>query len=69
MSEPSDEPGRDPERVRPTDDALLHTGAERPIDPEDLIRARGREPTPELVEKVRQVLWEEGPSAIERVLP
>lgn len=69
MSDPTDEPARDREAARPTEDELLHTGAERPVDPEDVIRARGQEPTPELVEKVRRKLREEGPAAVERELP
>lgn len=52
-----------------TEDRLLHTGGERPVDPEDLVRASGREPTPELVEEARRALEEEGPSAVERFLP
>ncbi|GAB2888917.1 hypothetical protein [Streptomyces mayteni] len=65
--EPRREP--QPEDDLPTPDHLLHTGAERPIDPEDLVRLSGREPTPELVEEARQRLEEEGPAAIERYLP
>ncbi|UED88817.1 hypothetical protein [Streptomyces profundus] len=53
----------------PTPDRKLHTGAEGPVDPEDLVRLSGREPTPELLEEARQLLAEEGPSAIERYLP
>ncbi|RKN49877.1 hypothetical protein D7231_35990 [Streptomyces klenkii] len=54
---------------QPTPDRLLHTGAERPLDPEDLVRLSGREPTPERVEKARKLLEEEGPAAAERYLP
>lgn len=53
----------------PTPDRQLHTGAEGPVDPEDLVRLSGREPTPELVEEARQLLAEEGSAAIERYLP
>ena len=63
------EPARGDADRHHTDDRLLHTGGERPVDPEDLIRASGREPTPELVEKVRRLLAEEGPAAVEKVLP
>lgn len=38
MSEPIDE--------SPTPDRLLHTGAEHPIDPIDLVMASGQDPTP-----------------------
>ncbi|MEY9874188.1 hypothetical protein ABH931_003682 [Streptacidiphilus sp. MAP12-33] len=54
---------------RPTPDRLLHTGAEHPVDPEDLVMASGREPTPELIEKARQALEKEGAAAVERLLP
>jgi hypothetical protein len=53
----------------PTPDEKLHTGAERPVDPEDLVRLSGREPTPELIEEARRQLEEEGPAAVERYLP
>ncbi|MGP4112158.1 hypothetical protein ACTWP5_14730 [Streptomyces sp. 4N509B] len=53
----------------PTPDRLLHTGGERPIDPEDLVRARGLEPTPERIEWARKQLEQEGPAAVERYLP
>lgn len=53
----------------PTPDRLLHTGAENPIDPEDLVMLQGREPTPERVEAARKLLEKEGPAAIERYLP
>ncbi|MFJ5231985.1 hypothetical protein ACIQBJ_19060 [Kitasatospora sp. NPDC088391] len=53
----------------PTPDRLLHTGAEHPVDPEDLVMASGRTPTPELVEKARKELAEHGAAAVERLLP
>ncbi|MEZ0068130.1 hypothetical protein ABIA32_004154 [Streptacidiphilus sp. MAP12-20] len=62
MSQPEDE-------SRPTPDRLLHTGSEHPIDPEDLVRASGREPTPELIEKARKDIAKYGAAAVERVLP
>lgn len=52
-----------------TEDQKLHTGAERPVDPEDLVRCRGRDPTPENLERARRLLEEEGPAALERYLP
>ena len=54
---------------RPTPDRLLHTGAEHPVDPEDMVRASGREPTPALIEKARRALEEQGAAAVERLLP
>jgi hypothetical protein len=62
MSQPEDE-------SRPTPDRLLHTGSEHPVDPEDLVLASGREPTPELIEKARKAIEEHGAAAVERVLP
>ncbi|MBL1068696.1 hypothetical protein [Streptomyces sp. 7-21] len=54
---------------RPTPDRLLHTGGERPMDPEDLVRLKGLEPTPERIAEARRLLKEEGPAAAERYLP
>ncbi|MFD0279422.1 hypothetical protein ACFVHB_36780 [Kitasatospora sp. NPDC127111] len=53
----------------PTPDRLLHTGAEHPVDPEDLVMASGRDVTPALVEKARQDLAKYGARAVERLLP
>jgi hypothetical protein len=47
----------------------LRTGAEQPVDPEDLAMAQGKDPTPENVEKARQQLEEEGRVAVEKELP
>ncbi|MFF8787920.1 hypothetical protein [Streptomyces sp. NPDC015125] len=47
----------------------LYTGSERPYDPEDLVKASGREPTPSSLEWARRLMAEEGPGAIERYLP
>ncbi|MFG2823019.1 hypothetical protein ACGFX4_26750 [Kitasatospora sp. NPDC048365] len=63
MTEPTDSDSR------PTPDHLLHTGAEHPVDPEDLVMASGRTPTPELIEKARKDLEEYGAVAVERLLP
>jgi hypothetical protein len=52
-----------------TADSELHTGAEHAVDPEDLVLASGREPTPELIEQARRALEEHGPAAVERYLP
>lgn len=52
-----------------TPDSKLHTGAEHPVDPEDLVRLTGREPTPQLLEWARQVIEEEGAAGVERYLP
>ncbi|MEE1938898.1 hypothetical protein V1L54_05635 [Streptomyces sp. TRM 70361] len=47
----------------------LRTGSDQPIDPEDLVRLSGREPTPERVERARKELEERGAAAVERYLP
>lgn len=49
--------------------AHLFTGSERPYDPEDLVMARGQDPTPERVEKARKLIEKEGAKALERYLP
>ncbi|MFG2892406.1 hypothetical protein QOM21_32355 [Streptomyces sp. Pv4-95] len=51
---------------RPTE---LYTGGERPFDPEDLVKASGREPTPASLAWAKRLIDEEGPAAIERYLP
>ncbi|WKX73816.1 hypothetical protein [Streptomyces sp. XD-27] len=56
----------DPDRRRPP---TIRTGSEQPIDPEDLVRVSGRDPTPERIEWARRRLQEEGAAAIERYLP
>ena len=47
----------------------LYTGGERPFDAEDLVKASGREPTPERLEWAQRLIDEKGPAAIERYLP
>ncbi|MTE18043.1 hypothetical protein F0L17_02635 [Streptomyces sp. TRM43335] len=47
----------------------LRTGGDQPVDPEDLVRLSGREPTPERVEEARKQLEEHGAAAVERYLP
>ncbi|MFD1829369.1 MULTISPECIES: hypothetical protein [Streptomyces] len=47
----------------------LRTGGDQPVDPEDLVRLSGREPTPERVERARKQLEEHGAAAVERYLP
>jgi hypothetical protein len=39
------------------------------VDPEDLVMASGREPTPELIERARRAMEEYGRAAVERCLP
>ncbi|QLE71600.1 hypothetical protein FGW37_08290 [Streptomyces rectiverticillatus] len=47
----------------------LYTGGERPIDPEDLVMASGRDVTPERVERAKRLIEEKGSAAVERYLP
>lgn len=45
------------------------TGSDQPIDPEDLVRLSGRDPTPERVERARRLIQEKGAAAVEVYLP
>ncbi|MFI6133078.1 hypothetical protein [Micromonospora sp. NPDC051141] len=47
----------------------IRTGAEQPWEPEDLVRARGQDVTPENVERARRDLAELGQAAIEKTVP
>ncbi|MFC8850617.1 MULTISPECIES: hypothetical protein [unclassified Micromonospora] len=47
----------------------IRTGAEQPWDPEDLVLARGQDPTPENIERARRDLAEQGRAAVERTVP
>ncbi|MEV1331945.1 hypothetical protein AB0J20_20490 [Micromonospora costi] len=47
----------------------IRTGAEQPWDPEDLVQARGQDPTPENIEQARRDLEELGRAAVERTVP
>ncbi|MFD4576298.1 hypothetical protein ACFWNK_09200 [Streptomyces sp. NPDC058417] len=56
-----------PERVTP--DALLHTRTGTEVSPEDMVLATGRDLTPGNLAWARRKLDEEGPAAIEKLLP
>jgi hypothetical protein len=45
------------------------TGADQPWEPEDLVAAEGKNPTPENIADARRRLAEEGPAAIEKTVP
>ncbi|MFG1775699.1 hypothetical protein ACGFIR_20525 [Micromonospora sp. NPDC049051] len=47
----------------------IRTGAEQPWEPEDLVAARGQDPTPDNVERARRDLAELGRAAIEKTVP
>jgi hypothetical protein len=76
------EPGDLPADYPPTEDLIgapygggtggpgpARTGAEQPWDPEDVVVARGADPTPERVARVRRELEEQGPAAVEKTVP
>jgi hypothetical protein len=45
------------------------TGSDQPWEPEDLVVAEGKDPTPENIAEARRRLAEEGASAIEKTVP
>ncbi|GGM47778.1 hypothetical protein GCM10011608_35720 [Micromonospora sonchi] len=49
--------------------STIRTGAEQPWDPEDLVMARGQDPTPENIDRARRDLTEIGQAAIEKTVP
>lgn len=49
--------------------AQPRTGADQPWEPEDLVAAEGKDPTPENLEDARRRLADEGPAAIEKTVP
>ncbi|WP_406284068.1 hypothetical protein [Embleya sp. NBC_00896] len=56
-----------PEGDRPRMD--LRSGAETPVDPEDLVLAEGKDLTEENIEAARRRLAELGAAAVERIVP
>ncbi|GHE92027.1 hypothetical protein GCM10018789_21430 [Streptomyces werraensis] len=54
---------------RATPDSLLHTRTGTEVSPEDLVLASGKDLTPQNIEWARRKLAEEGPSAMEKILP
>ncbi|MFF2999769.1 hypothetical protein ACFVTC_35270 [Streptomyces sp. NPDC057950] len=58
-----------PSDERATPDALLHTGAGGEVTAEDLVLAAGRDVTPENLAWAERKLAQEGPAALERLLP
>jgi hypothetical protein len=48
---------------------LPRTGSDQPWDPEDLVVAEGKDPTPENVAEARRRLAEDGPAEIEKTVP
>lgn len=67
---PTSQPGDSrPSRERVTPDNLLHTRTGTDVSPEDMVLATGRDLTPRNLEWARRKLDEEGPNAIEKLLP
>ncbi|MGX1543594.1 hypothetical protein [Streptomyces adustus] len=56
-------------RERVTPDNLLHTRTGTEVAPEDLVLATGRDVTPSNLEWARRKLDQEGPAAMEKLLP
>ncbi|OAR26884.1 hypothetical protein A8W25_00880 [Streptomyces sp. ERV7] len=58
-----------PKREGITPDALLHTGAGGDVTAEDLVLASGRDITPKTLEWAERRLAQDGPAAIDKLLP
>lgn len=54
---------------RATPDDLLHTRTGTDVSPEDLVLAAGRDVTPQNLEWARRKLADEGPAALDKLLP
>ncbi|MEU4053195.1 hypothetical protein AB0F09_28890 [Streptomyces olivaceus] len=54
---------------RATPDDLLHSRTGTEVSAEDLVLAAGRDVTPENLDWARRKLAEEGPAAIDKLLP
>jgi hypothetical protein len=53
----------------PGDTTQPRTGAETPVDPEDLVHARGQDLTQATLQQAREDLDAQGPAAIEQEVP
>ncbi|MEY2248519.1 hypothetical protein AB8A21_37290 [Streptomyces sp. BF23-18] len=58
-----------PSDDRATPDTLLHTGTEGPVTAEDLVLAAGRDITPQSLAWAERKLQQEGPAAVDKLLP
>ncbi|GAA2543137.1 MULTISPECIES: hypothetical protein [Streptomyces] len=54
---------------RTTPDNLLHTRTGTDVSPEDLVLASGKDLTPQNLEWAKRKLAEEGPAAVDKILP
>ncbi|MEU1696179.1 hypothetical protein [Streptomyces hirsutus] len=58
-----------PPEDRITPDGLLHARTGTDVSPEDLVLASGKDLTPQNLEWARRKLAEEGPAALDKILP
>jgi hypothetical protein len=58
-----------PPEDRTTPDRLLHARTGTDVSPEDLVLASGKDLTPRNIEWAERKLAEEGPAALEKLLP
>ncbi|MCH0566537.1 MULTISPECIES: hypothetical protein [unclassified Streptomyces] len=68
MSPSQPEGSRSP-RDSTTPDRLLHARTGTDVTPEDVVLAAGRDLTPRNLEWARQKLAQEGPAALDKLLP
>ncbi|MFE2282257.1 hypothetical protein ACFXAE_34510 [Streptomyces sp. NPDC059454] len=54
---------------RATPDSLLHARTGTEVSPEDIVLASGKDLTPRNLEWARRKLDEEGPAALDKMLP
>ncbi|MEU9354298.1 hypothetical protein AB0D65_25820 [Streptomyces griseoloalbus] len=68
MSTSQPDASRQPED-RTTPDSLLHARTGTDVSPEDLVLASGKDITPQNLDWARRKLAEEGPAALDKILP
>ncbi len=68
MSTSQPDASRQPEDSA-TPDSLLHARTGTEVSPEDLVLASGKDITPQNLEWARRKLAEEGPAALDKILP
>ncbi|GAA3166812.1 MULTISPECIES: hypothetical protein [Streptomyces] len=68
MSTSQPDASRQPED-RTTPDSLLHARTGTDVSPEDLVLASGKDLTPHNLDWAKRKLAEEGPAALDKMLP
>ncbi|MEV8592720.1 hypothetical protein ACIHFC_13085 [Streptomyces sp. NPDC052013] len=68
MSTSQPDASRQPED-RATPDRLLHARTGTDVSPEDIVLASGKDLTPQNLEWARRKLDQEGPAALDKMLP